>query len=236
MRDPLPGPAPAREPLFTGAVSSSAPFADPLAVPPHDAPGSPAPRDRHAAPMASAYWRGWPEVRADLRSSAGIVLALALVGVPAGLLWFRLAPRADFRVTDEGPVPIGNPSEELLVAGDGVLALVLVGVGLLAGAAAWFLRRRRGVATVLSLALGACLTSVVAWQVGEFLGAGPTEQELAGVGNRVTTSLTLGSWAAMALAPFGALLSYVAAVLYARHDDIGRIPAPSGGSLATDEG
>jgi LPXTG-motif cell wall-anchored protein len=226
--------------LFTGAVSHPAPFADPLA-----AEGStdviggagPAPggrgRRRAAPPTASDYWPGWPEVRADLRSSAGIVLALALLGVPTGLLWLWLAPRADFRVTDAGPVPIGNPSGELLVADDAVFALILAGVGLLVGAAAWFLlRRRRGVATVLALALGACLTAVVAWQVGELLGAGPSEAQLAEVGARVTTSLTLGSLAAMAFAPFTALLAYVVSVLYAADDGLGRTapadPVPAG--------
>jgi len=161
-------------------------------------------------------------VREDARSSVGITIALALAGVVAGLLWSWLAPRADFRVTDAGPVPVGNLSEELLVADDAVFALLLLGLGLLAGAAAWFLPRRRGVATVLALAVGACLAAVVAWQVGEFLGPGPTEQQLADVGARVTTSLTLGSLPAMALAPFGALLVYVAAALHAPEEDLGR--------------
>jgi hypothetical protein len=174
---------------------------------------------------AAAYWRGWPEVRADLRSSIGIVLALALTGVPAGVLWWWLAPRADFRVTDAGPVAIGDLPEELLVADDTVFALILAGVGLLAGAAAWRLRHRRGVATVVALAVGACLTAVVAWQIGEFLGAGPSEAELADVGARVTTSLTLGSLPALALAPFTALLAYVVAVLHAPGEDLGR-PEP----------
>jgi hypothetical protein len=161
-------------------------------------------------------------VRADLRSSAGIVLALAVAGLPAGLLWWWLAPRADFRVTDTAPVPIGNLPGELLIADDAVFALLLAGVGLLAGAAAWFLRHRRGVATVLALAVGGCLMSVVAWQLGEFLGAGPSEAELAAVGARVTTSLTLRSLPALALAPFTALLAYVVAVLHAPRDDLGR--------------
>jgi LPXTG-motif cell wall-anchored protein len=232
------GPATARKPLFTGAVSSPAPFADPVTAggPADDAgeaPSGPARgRRRGVAPSPSAYWRGWPEVRADLRSAAGIVAALALTGVPAGLLWWALAPRADFRVTEDGPVPIGDVSPELLVADDAVFALVLAGAGLLAGVAAWFLRRRRGVATVLALALGACLTAVVAWQVGELLGAGPSETELADVGARLTTSLTLSSPAAMALAPFTALLAYVVAVLCTPDDGLGRTepgtPAPVG--------
>jgi hypothetical protein len=194
---------------------------------------------------ASAYWRGWPEVRADLRSSARILLALIVAGIPAGLLWWSLAPRADFRVTETGPVVVGTPSEELLVADDVVFALVLAGVGLLAGAAAWGLRRRRGVATLLALALGTCLTGVVAWHVGEVLGAAPTKAQLADVGARVTTSLTLGALPALAIAPFTALLAYVVAVLAAPDDGLGRVvpgPAepvwaglPEGGQPLTDE-
>ena len=144
-------------------------------------------------PAADAYWRGWPEVRADLRSSAAVVLVLALAGLPAGLLWWWLAPRADFRITDDGPAVIGTPSAELLVADDMVLVLVLAGAGLLPVRRPGSLRRRRGVATVLALALGCSLTAVVAWQLGELLGAGPTEAQLAEVGGLVTTSLTLGS-------------------------------------------
>lgn len=183
---------------------------------------------------ASAYWRGWPEVRADLRSSIGLVLALTLAGLPAGLLWWWLAPRADFRVTETGPVPIGTLSDELLIADDAVFALILAGVGLLAGAAAWFLlRRRRGVATVVALALGACLTALVAWQLGELLGAAPTTAQLADVGARVTTSLTLGSLPALAVAPFTALLAYVVGVLYAPGDDLGRTEPDAGAATRT---
>jgi LPXTG-motif cell wall-anchored protein len=165
-------------------------------------------------------------VRADLRSSARLVLVLAVAGLLAGLLWWWLAPRADFRITDAGPVAIGNPSEELFVADDSVLALILIGMGLLAGGAAWFLRRRRGVATVLALAIGGSLMAVVAWQLGELLGAGPTDAQLSDVGTVVTTRLSLGSLPALALAPFAALLAYVVPVLTVHRDDLGRTPDP----------
>lgn len=177
---------------------------------------------------AAARWRGWPEVRADLRSSVGLVLVLGVAGIPAGLLWWLLAPRADFSVTEDGPVVIGMPSDELLVADDSVFVLVLAGVGLLMGAAAWFLRRRRGVATMIALPLGALLAAAVAWQLGEMLGAGPTAAELEEVGARVTTPLTLGSLPALAVAPFTAILAHVIAVVYAPRDDLGRVePAPA---------
>ena len=175
-------------------------------------------------PSAHAYWRGWPEVRADLRSSVRLVLALALAGVAAGLLWWWLAPRADFRITSSGPVAIGNPSEELLIAADAIFALIVLGFGLVVGAAAWFLRRRRGVATVLALAVGGSALAAVAWQLGELLGAGPTHAQLTHVGGVVTTPLTLGSLPALALAPFGALLAYLVPVITSHQDDLGRTP------------
>jgi hypothetical protein len=196
--------------LLTGGVSSPPP-------PPFPHP-----------PRAGAHWQGWPEIRADLRSSAWLAIALALAGLPTGVLWWLLAPRADYRITADGPVVLGQPSEELLVADDAVFVLILVGVGLVCGAAAWWLRRRRGVATMLALAVGGTLTAVVAWQLGELLGAGPTEAELTEVGNVVTTSLTLGSLPGLAIAPFAAVLAYVVGVLYVAEDNLNRAgdPAP----------
>jgi hypothetical protein len=184
-------------------------------------------------PAANAYWRGWPEIRADLRSSVRLVLVMAAAGLVAGLLWWWLAPRADFRITASGPVAIGDPPEELLVADDAVFALIVTGFGLVAGAAAWFLRRRRGVATVIALAAGGSVMAAVAWQLGEVLGAGPTHAQLSEVGRVVTTSLTLGSLPALALAPFGALLAYLVPVLTVHQDDLGRTPDPGllGGTL-----
>jgi hypothetical protein len=174
---------------------------------------------------AGARWRGWPEIREDLRSSVVLALVLALAGLPTGVLWWLLAPRADFEVTADGPVVVGRPSEELVVADDAVLVLVLAGVGLLCGAAAWWLRRRRGVATVLALAIGGTLTAVVAWQVGELLGAPPSESQLAEVGNVVTTSLSFGSLPGLAVAPFAAVLAYLVGVLYVAEDNLNRVGA-----------
>ena len=177
----------------------------------------------HSGAGPSVYWQGRRELRADLRASAWLLLGLAAAGLPAGVLWWLLAPRADFRITADGPVALGEPVEELLIADDAVFALVLAGLGLICGAAAWWLRRRRGVATLLALVLGGGLASVVAWQVGELLGAGPSEAELAEVGGVVTTSLTLGSLPALALAPFTAVLAYLVGVLHIADDGLGRV-------------
>jgi hypothetical protein len=191
-------------------------------------PGRPPAADAGPTPMpARRPWSAWAEVRADLRSAAGVVGALAVTGIPAGLLWWALAPRADFRITAEGPQPIGDPSPELLAGDDVVFAVLLAAVGLLAGVLAWsFLRRHRGVATLLAVTLGTAASAAVAWQVGELLGPGPSRAELAHVGARVTTSLHLGSLPALAVGPFFAVLAYLVAALVTRRDDLGRPARP----------
>jgi hypothetical protein len=186
--------------------------------------------------------RGAAELRADLRGSLVLTGVLLLAGLPAGLLWWALAPRAQFEVTEDGAVVIGRPSAELLVADDAVFTLVLAGLGLLAGIVAWRLRRRRGVGTVLALALGPLLAGLLARLVGEALGAGPTAEQLADVGAQVTTALTLNSTASLAVGPFTAVLVYVLAALFAASEDLDRpdsdrVPPPpeAGGAVPAGE-
>ncbi|MGY1702048.1 hypothetical protein [Geodermatophilus sp. SYSU D00766] len=172
------------------------------------------------------------EVRGDLRAATAWGCLLALCGLPAGLLWVWLAPRARFEVVEGGAVPLGRPSPELLVAVDSVLVLVLAGLGLLAGGVAWAMRRRRGVAVLAATGLGTGVAGLLAWQLGELLAPGPTAAELSDVGARVTSGLHLSSPPALAVGPFAALAVYVVAALFSAHDDLGRgptgdTPAPS---------
>ena len=179
---------------------------------------------------------GAAEIRADLPVALRLAGALALTGVPAGLLWWWLAPRAQYDVVENGAVAVGHPSPELLAADDAVYTLVLAGLGVLAGGGAWVLRRRRGVAVLVALAVGTTLAAVVAWQLGELLGPGPTQADLADTGSRVTTSLTLGSLPALAVAPFLAVLVYVVGALLAPSEDLDRpeeapLPRPDAAGL-----
>lgn len=180
----------------------------------------------HHLPRPADRWDGRRELRADLRPAALLALALTVAGVPAGLAWWALAPRADFRITQDGPQVIGSPSGELLVADDVVFVLVLAVVGLVGGIAAWLLRRHRGVVLMAALALGATASGAVAWLVGEQLGGGPSAAELATVGGTVTTGLELGATAALAVTPFVAVLVYLVGVIINADDGLGR-PAPS---------
>jgi hypothetical protein len=70
--------------------------------------------------------------------------------------------------------------------------------------------------------------SLVAWQVGQLLGPGPTDEQLADVGTTVTTGLQLGAVAAVAVGPFLAVLTYLVATTLASRDDLGRDDEPAG--------
>ncbi|WP_089305533.1 hypothetical protein [Geodermatophilus pulveris] len=192
------------------------------------APAPPGPPPALPARWAEGHrWPGRAELRSDLPGSLVLTGVLLLAGVPAGLLWWALAPRATFEVTADGPVPVGRPPTELLIADDAVYTLLLAALGLVAGLVAWRLRRRRGVATLLGLAAGTALAALAAWQLGEVLGAGPSAAELAEVGARLVTPLQLTSTAALAVAPFVAVLAYVVATLLTAAEDLDR---PDGGS------
>ncbi|MGY1838511.1 MULTISPECIES: DUF2567 domain-containing protein [unclassified Modestobacter] len=161
--------------------------------------------------------------RADLPGALVVVGVLTVAGLLVGGLWLWLAPRAEFRVTETQVVPVGQaPSNELLMADDGVLVLLLAGLGLVAGIAGWLWRRRRGVMLLAGLATGTLSAGVVAWQLGEGLAPGPTEEQLGQVGTTVTTGLELGATAALAVGPFLAVLAYLVATALTPRDDLGR--------------
>jgi Protein of unknown function (DUF2567) len=177
-------------------------------------------------PPATRPWSPWAEARREWRWAALLVGVLAVAGVLLGLLWWGIAPRAHFTITASGPKVIGKPSDELLAADDSLYTLLVAGLGLLAGLGAWLVRRHRGLAGLLGVALGMLVADAVAWQVGELLGPGPTKAALARVGGQVTTALDLAALAALAVGPFAAVLVYLVATLWNRSDDLGRSSRP----------
>jgi LPXTG-motif cell wall-anchored protein len=208
---------------FTGGVSDTA---GPMPAAPETGATAAAgrPAERRAAAVAGR-WGGVAELRADLVPTLRLTALLVLAGIPAGLLWWWLAPREDYRVLADGGVEaLGKTSSELFAADDGVFVLILGGLGLLAGIGGWLLRRRRGVTLLAALAVGTGLAGVLAWQLGELLGPGPTADDLTDVGATVTTRLELASMPALAVAPFMAVLVYVVATLLAAGEDLGRTP------------
>jgi len=208
----------------------SLPAGSSAGAPPSPEPGATGVGWRPARPAGVPGLRG---SREDLPSALLTVLALAVSGLVAGAVWIWLAPRADYRVVAAAGTtdvePIGPaPSPELFMSDDGVFVLILAALGLLAGIAVWLRRRRRGALTLVALATGMLAAGVVAWQLGEWSGPAPTEAELSEVGRTVTTALSLGASAALAIGPFVAVLGYLVAAGLTSRDDLGRAePVPA---------
>ncbi|WP_347405360.1 DUF2567 domain-containing protein [Micromonospora sp. WMMD980] len=103
-------------------------------------------------------------------TTLGVTALLTVLGAPLGLLWAWLAPGTPVRQTPDGAV-YAVPQPEQPIAADGWFSLLALGFGVLSAIALWvLLRRRRGPAGLLAVALGGLGAAVVAWQVGRRIG------------------------------------------------------------------
>ncbi|MCD0450830.1 hypothetical protein LO762_16755 [Actinocorallia sp. API 0066] len=144
---------------------------------------------------------------------AAVTGAVALVGVPVGLLWTRLADRPLYLVVDQRPHLL-DPESETLITADGRFALLAVGAGVLTGLLAYW-RGGRGadLSLVLGLFTGGVLGALLAWWLGHRFGLTAfTEAVATGAdGTRVRAPLDLGArgvltlWPLAAVAVFGVL-------------------------------
>ncbi|WP_348773839.1 DUF2567 domain-containing protein [Micromonospora sp. WMMD964] len=143
--------------------------AHPLTPPHGDGPGD--------APASAAYQSSleltFDEPRRPARTVATVlasVLAVAVLGVPFGLVWAAFAPDTPVLKTAEGAI-YADPQPEQPIAADGWFSLLGLAFGLLVALALWFvLRRRRGPVGLLAAVLGALAAAPVAWQVGRRIG------------------------------------------------------------------
>ena len=133
------------------------------------APGEPAvpqsPDPASGEPIDLPRHRAGPGLRVEALSALVCLTGVAVLGVPVGLLWRALAPRAVALVSN-GSVYLVNSETKAFIAADGTLFLLSLAGGVLAAAAAWWLARDRGVGTLLGLVAGAGLAAYLAWRTG----------------------------------------------------------------------
>lgn len=170
-------------------------------------------------------------MKTELRDAAVITVAMALVGVLFGLLWWWLAPHVPLVgdvVEDNWVVYLKDSEGEQAAGVDGTFALLGLAFGLVSAVVVFLLRRRGGVPLVVALGLGALLGSVVAWRLGVWLG--PTSDVLAhakaaGKGVTFSAPLKLGAKGALLAWPLGALLVHLGlTALFGPRDP--EVPAP----------
>jgi uncharacterized protein DUF2567 len=162
------------------------------------------------------------EFKADLLPALTVLGLIPLLGMGVGWLWTRLAPPQRMTFVDGGSVPL--PVESYHRFDDlAVYAVLCLGIGVITGVGAWFLRERRGpvimIAVVLGSVVGAWLAikTGVAWAEARFPAPGaPKLGELFDKAPRIESQWAILTW------PLTAALAYGALAAWNGRDDLGR--------------
>jgi hypothetical protein len=104
----------------------------------------------------------------ESRVAAATAAYVALLGAPTAFLWRAFAPTVEIAHTASGPQPVAAESSQLFGV-DGSFVLLTLAVGLVTGALAWLVLRRRGQtgpAGPFGLAAGGLLAALAASGVG----------------------------------------------------------------------
>ncbi|HEV7826792.1 MAG TPA: hypothetical protein VGP02_18005 [Mycobacteriales bacterium] len=160
----------------------------------------------------------------DLLGAGVVAVAIAAVGVPVGLLWAALGPRASVLITADGAVSAEN-RPEVFVGADGSFGALGIAAGFLLGAGVYFWRRGRGPWMAIGLAVGSLAGAYVASKVGHQVGLGTYEKLLAGepTGQRFQRPVGLRADGMLFLQPLVAVVVYVLAAGWSRFGDLGRV-------------
>ncbi|PRW64392.1 DUF2567 domain-containing protein [Actinopolyspora mortivallis] len=162
-------------------------------------------------------------VRADLLPGLSVFSLLALLGLPLGWVWSRLAPAQESVMTADGElVPVLVESYHEF---DGLAIFLLLGLsaGVLVAAALWLLRGRRGPVLLLAAVLGSVLAGWLGTRVGTSLAAGmyPLPERME-AGDLVEVAPRIDTPAALVTQPLAVALVYGLLASWNGLDDLGR--------------
>ena len=144
---------------------------------------------------------------AELATGLLTTIGLVLLGAPLGLLWAAVAPRPDV-VIAAGNLDFVDRETKDFIAADGLLFLLLVALGVLAGALAWSHGRRRPFGVLLGLTLGGALAAVVAAKAGMLTDDRAAAAAAVATGTLRELPLTLQAHAALLGCPAAAVLTF----------------------------
>ncbi|WP_460862935.1 hypothetical protein [Nocardiopsis coralliicola] len=163
--------------------------------------------------------------RSRTAAAAAVFGAVAVLGVPAGVAWWVLAPRTEVTVIAGGQV-VPFPVTEATFAMQGTYALIAAAAGMLTGYCAYLVQYRLArsaarqypggpvpdmrLACLTGLVLGAIAGALLAWGTGSVLEGGSFERAVAAAdpGDTVTDRLHLDALGALVVWPFVAVLQY----------------------------
>lgn len=156
-------------------------------------------------------------VRRPLPIATGATVALVVVGVAQGVLWYRLAPGQLSVVLPGGLAALPNESQHNF---DAIALFVLMGLGagLVSGTALWQWRSYRGPGVLILGVAASLLSAWVAYRCGLALTESPAA--LGPVRTLVTAPPLLGSAIVVVAQPLGAALAYVTAASFSQHEQL----------------
>lgn len=161
-------------------------------------------------------------VKADLLPALTVLGLVPLLGMGVGWLWARLAPPQRMTFVEGGPVPL--PVESYHRFDDlAVFSLLCMGIGVVTGVGAWFLRERRGPVIMIAVVIGSAIGAWLAIKVGVGWAEGrypvPTNPKL---GDSFDKAPRLESQWPIVTWPLIAALAYGALAAWNGRDDLGR--------------
>ncbi|HKN99341.1 MAG TPA: DUF2567 domain-containing protein [Pseudonocardiaceae bacterium] len=163
-------------------------------------------------------------VRADLLPAVSVVSTAALVGLPLGWIWSRIAPAIPgVRGASGQPVPLPSPYGYHRFDDLAIFLLMGLVAGIATGVAIWMLRERRGPVIMLAGVLGAFVGAWLAMHTGMSFAAGhyalataPKPGQVFDIAPRLETS-----WGVIAQ-PLGTALAYGVLAAWNSTNDLGR--------------
>lgn len=138
----------------------------------------------------------------------GILLGVALVvGALGAFIWSRIAVLPEFVVSDGGHANISAADMSKIASADWTYAVIALVGGAALGYASWRLLRSVGWSVALVTVGIALVAGVTCWLLGEALGPDSFDQRIAEAvaGDTVPVALTLHARSALALWPFAAV-------------------------------
>ncbi|MGH4012712.1 MAG: DUF2567 domain-containing protein [Pseudonocardiaceae bacterium] len=166
-------------------------------------------------------------VRADLLPALRVLCVVAVLGLPLGWLWSRLAPPeivsvvADPSAGQIGLVPLLGESEHRF---DAMATFVLLGMaaGVLTGAALWLLRQRRGPVVLVAAVLGSLIAAWLATRFGLWLADWGYPLADPQPGDVLARAPVLESAWVIVVQPFGVAIAYSLVVAWNGTEDLER--------------
>lgn len=171
---------------------------------PLDAGEAPGPPLRAGGPLTGA--------RRSLRTAALVVVCSALAGLPAGLVWWLVAPLPPIEKRADGLYRAGGEGNEAAIAADGWFAVVVLVVGVVVALLVYLRTRPGRLGPLVGLAVGGVAGAVVAWRLGALLGPDALTETAkhVKVGAHFDGPLTVSAYGVLLVWPMAAVITYFA--------------------------